>query len=558
MSSIQMIVTVLGGLALFLFGMKVMGEGLQRVAGPRMRRILSAMTRNRFLGVGTGLLVTCAVQSSSATTVMLVGFVHAGLITLTESIGVIMGANIGTTFTGWLVALLGFKIKISAMALPAVTLGVLPRVLGLRRYLDWGDILIGFGILFLGLGFMKDSVSELKESATLIGWMSESSAEALGWRLVAVAIGTVVTIVVQSSSATMAITMTLAAQGLIDLPTACALVLGENIGTTITANLAAVSASTTAKRAARAHFIFNASGTLWAVFLFTPFLALVHRIVPVEAGGPDGMSAVAIATSLAAFHTTFNIINTCLFLPFVRQIGWLATRMVKAPELGEEVGLKYLNPSVIQTVPLALHAVRSELGRMLGEVQSMLEQAIILAGAQDKKLGKVAESIVASEETVDYLEVKITEYLVALTRQKASVQQSQEITGILNAVSDIERIGDHCEALQKLARRRYDKGLRMSDNALNEIGEIGQVAAEFLELLQANLADQSSELMPTAKALEDSINAMRNRMRKRHIQRLREGACNVDTGLIFIDMLTSFEKIGDHSFNVAEMLAGER
>ena len=555
----QMWITIIGGLALFLFGMKVMGEGLQRVAGPRMRKILSAMTANRFLGVGTGLLVTCAVQSSSATTVMLVGFVHAGLITLTESIGVIMGANIGTTFTGWLVALLGFKVKITALALPAVSLGILPRVVGLRKFFDLGDILVGFGILFLGLGFMKDSVSELKDSATIIGWMSSSSAHGLGWRIVAVGVGTLVTVVVQSSSATMAITMTLAAQGLIDLPTACALVLGENIGTTITANLATLSASRTAKRAARAHLLFNITGVVWAVLLFTPFMGVVGWIVSLWSDGGAEPSAAVIATTLATFHSLFNVTNTCLFLPFVSQTAWLASRMVRAPREGEEKpGLKYLNPSVVQTVPMALHAARAEFGRMIGEAQSMLESVITLTTTQDQKLGKLSESITASEAKVDFLEKEITKYLATVMRQKASVRQSGEIAGILNAVGDVERIGDHCESLQLLAQRRYDMGLRMSENAINEIGEIGEEAAEFLELLQENLNSQSYDLMEQANAIENSIDTMRTEMRQEHIRRLREGACNVDTGLIFIDMLTSFEKIGDHAYNVAEMLAGVR
>ncbi|MBW2534734.1 MAG: Na/Pi cotransporter family protein [Deltaproteobacteria bacterium] len=310
----ETIITIVGGLALFLFGMKIMSEGLQKVAGPKMRKILGVMTGNRFAGVGTGLLVTSAVQSSSATTVMLVGFVHAGLVNLPQSIGVIMGANIGTTFTGWLVALLGFKIKIAAMALPAVALGIVPRLFGARKWADWGEVLIGFGVLFLGLDFMKDSVHHLRESETIISWMSATRADVITWRLLAVGVGTLVTLLVQSSSATMAITMTLAAQGLIDLPTACALVLGENIGTTVTANLAAIGASASARQAARAHLMFNITGALWALVLFTPFLFLVDLIVPGDAG--SGGEAV-IAAHLAGFHSAFNVINTALFLPFV-------------------------------------------------------------------------------------------------------------------------------------------------------------------------------------------------------------------------------------------------
>ena len=553
-----MVITIVGGLALFLYGMKVMSEGLQKVAGPKMRSVLGAMTGNRFLGVGTGLLVTCGIQSSSATTVMLVGFVHAGLINVTQSVGVVMGANIGTTFTGWLVALLGFKVKIVAMALPAIAIGFFPRLFGARKLADWGEVLVGFGILFLGLDFMKDSVHQLRESETILAWMAGSRADVITWRLVAVGVGALVTLVVQSSSATMAITMTLAAQGMIDLPTACALVLGENIGTTVTANLAALGASTAARRTARAHFLFNVTGALWAVLLFTPFLSLVDWIVPGESALGIGASEAQIAATLAMFHTTFNIINTGIFLPFTNQLAWLATKLAPEKKTGERTGLIYLDPKLMSSPPMALHAARAELGRMLEEVDSMLGRILMLVSSPDRKLGKVADAIRQSEETVDYLEKEITEYLVSVTRLETSMQQSHEITGLLHAVSDAERMGDHCESLVKLLNRRYDKKLEFSELASKEITEIGDRVSGFIKLLRDNLETPAGDVMQKARTIEQSINDMRKRMRKEHVERLKSGNCDVGTGLIFIDMLTSFEKMGDHSFNIAQMLGGER
>ncbi len=553
-----MVITILGGLAVFLFGMKIMSEGLQKVAGPNMRRVLSAMTGNRFLGVGTGLLVTCGIQSSSATTVMLVGFVHAGLINLSQSIGVVMGANIGTTFTGWLVALIGFKVKITVMALPAIAIGFFPRLFGAKKLADWGEVLIGFGILFLGLDFMKDAVHQLRESEVILSWMAASRADVLGWRLIAVGVGTLVTLIVQSSSATMAITMTLAAQGMIDLPTACALVLGENIGTTITANLAALGASTAAKRTARAHFIFNVAGVVWAVLLFSPFLWLVDCIVPGESTLLGEVSQAQIAATLAMFHTVFNIINTAAFLPFTRQIAWLAIRLVPDKNGEMRSGLKFLDPKLTASPPMALHAARNELGRMLEEVDSMLGRVLMLISSPERKLGTVADAVRSSEQTVDYLEKEIMEYLVSVTRLETSHLQSQEIAGLINAVSDVERMGDHCESMVKLLARRYDKKLEFGEQAVKELSEIGDKVSGFIKLLRDNLEQPSEEVMLRAKVIEQAINDMRKRMRKGHVERLQSGTCDVNSGLIFIDMLTSFEKIGDHSFNVAQMLAGER
>ena len=560
MNVLQTVVAIVGGLAFFLFGMKTMSEGLQKVAGAKMRKVLSVMTNNRLAGVGTGFLVTSAVQSSSATTVMLVGFVNAGLITLNQSIGVIMGANIGTTFTGWLVALIGFKVNITAIALPAVALGFFPRFLGARRLVDWGEVLIGFGILFIGLDFMKDSVHQLRESEVIIGWMAQSRADLIVWRLMAVVVGAVVTMIIQSSSATMVITMTLAAHQLIDLPTACALVLGENIGTTATANLAAIGASTSAKRAARAHLVFNFTGAIWAVLLFTPFMSLVNLVVSSVSG--NAVTEAGIATRLAAFHSIFNVVNTAIFLPFVKQLAWVATTLVKESKADEGAKLKYIDPNLIDLTPMALHTARAELSRMLGETESMLGRVLMLISSPDKKLGKIAAAVAASEETVDLLEKEITAYMGNVGRLETSERQSKEIAGIINAASDIERIGDHCEILLKLLQRRYDEKLALSEDAMSEASQIGDQVMRFLSLVKENikrsLDDVAPDFMEKIDEIEDDIDEKERTMREGHVQRLREGSVSIDSGLVFIDMLTSFEKIGDHAYNVAEMLAGKR
>ncbi|MBN2341432.1 MAG: Na/Pi cotransporter family protein [Deltaproteobacteria bacterium] len=555
----NMVITVLGGLALFLFGMKVMSDGLQKVAGPKMRTILAKMTGNRFTGVFTGFGVTCAVQSSSATTVMLVSFVSAGLITLTESVGVVMGANIGTTFTGWLVALLGFKFKIIILAFPAIVIGFLPKLVGARKLEDWGEVLLGFGILFLGLDFMKDSVGQLKDSAAIIEFMKHANSATVLYRLAAVFIGASVTMVVQSSSATMAITLTLTAQGIIDVPTACALVLGENIGTTVTANLAAISANAVAKKTARAHFIFNIFGALWGVILFTPFLALVDKMVPGDITAGTGLlSKAVIASHVAMFHTMFNVINTAIFLPFVNQLAWVASKLVWAKDKTEAAALQYLNPHLMDSPPMALHATRQEVGRMVNEVASMMNKVKLLIESPSEKMGKTAEAISESEAIVDYLEKEITEYLAVITQGETSEEQSHEIAGFITAVSDIERMGDHAEALHKLLAKRYDNKIELTDGAKKELMEIAEKVIEFIALIQANLKNPNPTVMVTAKHLENSINDMRKQMRQGHVERLNNGECAVTSGLLFIDMLTSFEKMGDHAYNVAQVLAGER
>ena len=562
MISFTMTITILGGLSLFLYGMKIMSEGLQKVAGNRLRSTLHAITSNRISGVFTGLFITAAIQSSSATTVMLVSFVNAGLINLTQSLGVIMGANIGTTVTGWLVAILGFKVNINLFALPAISVGFFVRFLNKQRLTDWGEVLLGFGLLFFGLTLMKDALGDLKNSPDIIRFMGTYRAADLWSTLAVVGAGTAVTMIIQSSSATMALTLTLASQGIIDYPTSAALVLGENIGTTITANLAAIGASTAARQCARAHMVFNVLGVIWMLFVFNPFLRLVDGIVPGNVFTTDTAALGSVLPGhLAAFHTLFNITNTLLFLPIMGLLGWAARMLVPDAKNTETARLTYISSALLSTPPLAIEESKRELALMAKRVIEMLDTVMELFNKQDKTQKdyyEFTQTISSLETLTDTLEQEISDFLVRIIRNQPSDEQSQEIVEILNAVSNLERIGDHCEILMKLLNRLHEKNLAFTEDAEAEINALAAKVRDMLLLIADNITLRKTNIMVRASSLEDIINKMRHNLRDGHIKRLNEGSCDVNQGLVFIDMLSSFEKIGDHAFNIAQSISGLR
>ena len=562
MFSFEMVISIIGGLSIFLYGMKIMSDGLQKVAGTRMRITLNKLTNNRFSGVFTGFFITAAVQSSSATTVMLVSFVNAGLMNLTQSLGVILGANIGTTVTGWIVALLGFKIKIALFALPAIAVGFFVRYTGNQKITDWGESLMGFGFLFFGLTIMKDALGDLKHSQEVIALMSKYHASGLLSLVVVVTIGAAITMAIQSSSATMALTLTLANQGIIDYPTCAALILGENIGTTVTANIAAIGASTTAKRAALAHLIFNVLGVIWILLLFNPFLRLVDAIVP---GNIYSSSASEIASiipgHLAAFHTLFNVLNMIIFLPFIGTLAWVSKLLVRGVPKTEKSHLLYLSSTLINTPPLALEESKRELRRMSENVMQMLNSVMELFNKKEvtaADYNRYSEKIVDLEYLVDTLEREITNFLVLVIRNTTSKEISEEISEILNAVNNLERMGDHCESLLKLMKRIYENNLHFTDDAVKDINTIADKVQKLLTVINENITNRKTNIMSLSNSLEADINTMRHEMRKAHIDRLNKGSCDVNQGLVFIDMINSFEKIGDHAYNIAQSISGVR
>ncbi|MBN1532076.1 MAG: Na/Pi cotransporter family protein [Spirochaetes bacterium] len=558
----MLVATILGGLGLFLYGMKVMSEALQNATGDGLKNILWKATNNRIKGLLTGLGITSIIQSSSATTVMLVSFVSAGLISLNQSVGIILGANIGTTVTGWIVAILGFRVKIASFALPAIAIGFFLRFVKIESVRYWGEVCLGFGLLFLGLSIMSDAVKDLRGSAMVMGFMSQYSADDLASTIMVIMVGTAVTMLVQSSSAVMAMTMTLAFNGLIDFPTSCALILGENIGTTVTANIAAVGASLEARRSARVHLMFNIFGVIWVTMIFKAlFLPLVDLVVPGDPFQADIVArSHAISGHLAAFHTIFNVTNALIFLPFTGGLAKIATMLVpeKARDREKKFHLKYISTSLLSTPAININQARLETRRMLGIVMTMFNLVMEVFKNPERKSGDTVEEIQRLENHTDLFEKEISDFLVKVLQDNISEEQSHEITIMLHRINDLERIGDHCEVMLKLIRRKYESGIQFTPEATENILEIAGRVNAFFALIDSNFTKLNVNIMAEALVIENRINELRGEMRKDHIHRLNEGACDVDSGLIFIDMLTSFEKMGDHAFNIAEGLSGVR
>jgi phosphate:Na+ symporter len=533
--------------------MTVMSEGLQKVAGKKLRSAIHAMTTNRIAGVLTGLGITAIIQSSSATTVMLVSFVNAELMTLTQSIGVIMGANIGTTATGWLVALVGFKMNISLLALVAVGIGFFMRITGRKSIPYIGEVLIGFGLIFIGLEFMKEAMGGMSESPAVADWMSRYSADTLTGILMAVSVGAILTMVIQSSSAAMALTMTLAFQGLVDFPTAAALLLGQNVGTTITANLAAIGASRNAKRCALAHMFFNVLGTVLALLIFKQLIGLVDFIVP---GDPN--SIAAIPNRMATFHTVFNVANTLIFLPFVAVLARTVQRIIPKQSKPEDHSLRYIDSGLLATTPMALESARMELYAMAGDVSQMSKNLVEILDAPGTDMPNLHEEIERLEDEVDRRKAVITSFLRKVVQLTSTKSDGIEVSNILGNINDLERIGDHCRNLMKLARRIDGEEIPFNFEAYEEIRAIAAKGDAFIDLITEGVKHPGVNIMEQAREFEAEIDRMRTEGRDAHTHRIIDQVCNVEAGLMFMDMLVAFEKIGDHSFNISERLSGVR
>ena len=555
----KLIFGLMGGLGLFLFGMKIMSEGLQKIAGSRMRKILSALTSNRIVGTLVGIAVTAMIQSSSATTVMVVGFVNAGLMSLVQSIGVILGANIGTTVTAQLIAF-----KITKYALPAIGIGAGFKLFTKnKKWSYFGEILLGFGLLFFGLSVMKHAFDPLKTSdefRQLFMIVGDN-------HLVGVMIGAILTMIVQSSSATIGITIALATSGILSFDASVALILGENIGTTITANLAAIGTNLAARRTAFAHFLFNSLGVCYMLLFFPFFLNFISSMTPGDAdfviqtqdqaarmGGELGDKPF-IARHIANTHTMFNIVNTIIFLPLVGVLAKLSTVVIRGREEDMEFHLKYLDNRVLSTPPIALAQARSETRRMSQIAQDMVDETLLFL--QDNDLKKIP-GLEKNEDLTDVLQKEITDFLVKLSQKSITQETSQEVASMMNMVNDLERVGDHCENLWNLNQRKLDQKITFSEIAMNEISEISDLTREFLATIVQALEDKNTGILDEAYRLEDGIDDIEERLRNNHIKRLNTGECTVNSGLIFIDMLHNFEKIGDHTYNFAKAVVGKK
>ncbi len=553
----EMICGVLGGLGLFIFGMRIMSEGLQKIAGDRMRKILGSLTNNRFIGMLVGISITAVIQSSSATTVMIVGLVNAGLVSLVQAIGVILGANIGTTVTAQLIAF-----KIQNYALPAIGIGVALKFFSRKKSWQYaGEGILGFGLLFYGLFIMKDAFAPLHCSE----WVRDLFVRFDHSPLLGVLIGVVLTMLVQSSSATVGIIMVLASTGLLSFYGSVALILGDNIGTTITAQIASIGTNVKAKRAARAHAIFNILGVFYILLIMPYFVKLIDFLTPDNADfiiktthdaqkfGLNIGDKPYIARHIANAHTLFNVFNAILFLPFVRTLGKTVTWMV--PEKAEdfEYHLRFLDNSVLNPPSIALEEARNETNRMAQETYLMLvSSANLLFKYNSDKIDEIKKS----EQVVDILQREITKYLTKISQQPITPEIAKEITSIIHMVNNLERIADHAEGMAYLTKRKVENNLSFSDTAINEIREIAGETKKFLRLLTTGIKDKGYKVLDEARNLENTINELEDKARDHHIERLNQGKCSVDSGLIFIDLLTNLEKIGDHCYNIAEALSG--
>lgn len=549
----EMLFGTVGGLGLFLFGMGLMSDGLKKVAGQRLRKIVESMTKRPLIAFLVGAGVTALVQSSSATTVMVIGFVNAALLTLRQAICVIIGTNVGTTATAWIVSISGIgALKITAYALPAVGIGFFMRTLGkTRRTKSTGQILLGFGILFVGIGFMKAGFDPLKESPKV-----QELFVALGNKpLLAILAGAVITTLLQSSSAAIAIVQLLAMGGAFGsdwqtvLNVSVPFVLGSNIGTTITAQLAALQANLNAKRTAWAHTIFNILGAGIAYpFIYVGwFGALVHVISPWKLGPGT------IAANIAIAHTLFNVVNSSIFLPLAGVLEKLVVKFL--PEKPGDLAAKpvVLEYHLLDTPVIALEQSRREIVRMAKTAKTALEQSI--SGIVDDDRRKL-ESVRQIEDFIDEFQYEITSYLSMLSRRQLSDEVSVELPVLLHTVNDLERIGDHAVNIVEISERKIDKKLSFSDSALTEIDQLRSEIEQMFEYIIEALENSDIKAGKSALVNESNINKMQMDFRRSHVQRMSDSVCSPEAGLVFIDLVDNVEKIGDHLTNIAQAVIG--
>ncbi|WP_258105358.1 Na/Pi cotransporter family protein [Marinoscillum sp. MHG1-6] len=550
---------LLGSLAFFIYGMKIMSESIQKVAGSKMREILSSMTSNRFKGVVTGFIITSLVQSSSATTVLVVSFVNAGLLSLTESIGVIMGANIGTTITAWLISIIGFKVKISSYALPIIALGFPLLFFNRDKVKSWGEVLIGFALLFMGLAFLKDAVPDLKSNPELLSFLSRYTNLGYLSILMFVGIGTLITIVVQSSSAAMALTLVMANNGWIPFELAAAMVLGENIGTTITANLAAIVGNVHAKRAAFAHFIFNVFGVIWISLLIYPVLGVINHYLTTSQGVSPYTDPTAIPIALSLFHTSFNITNTFLLIWFVPFIAQIVSKAVKPKGDDEEFRLEYIGTGFMSTAELSIEEARKEtalFGKKMEKMATFLED--LLSENKAKKQKKLLKKIRKYEELSDQFEEEIYKYLLKLPDNTLSAASSTRLVSLLSIINDLERVGDVFYQISKDFESRYDSEVGFTNKQEKNLSEMVNLVKKSLSVMAGNLGDNySSVSMDEAMVLETKINDLKNKLRKDLLKQMEDKKYVIPMGSLYKDIFQGLEKIGDHVINVTEAITGE-
>ena len=551
---------LIGSLVLFIYGMKLMSEGLQRSAGSRLRQMLRAITSSSWRGVASGFGITSIVQSSSVTTVMTVSFVNAGLLSLRQSAGVMMGANIGTTITGWLILLIGFKVNIASYSL--VILAFAGPLLFIRsgKAKAWSSAIIGFCILFIGLSFLKDAAPDLSPNSALVQFF-QSYKDLWYGSIMFVLLGALVTVIIQSSSAAMALTLTMVSAGLIPFEVACAMVLGENIGPTITAEIASLIANVHAKRSARIHSLFNIFGVTWMLLVFPFGLKVIGYLVgaseSIEFNSANTQMAI---TGIALFHTCFNLANVLLLIWFIPQLVSIAERTVKSKgDDDEQFRLEFIG-GPIQTAELSLLEVRKEMMKFGRLAKKMSITSQDLLGTTDKKKqSKCYERLEKYEEITDKIEIEISTYLSKLSKNEMSVRLSEEVQHMLSASSDLESVGDIYYQIGKAVEMKNEKKHWFNQEQRDGLKEMNLIVDRAFDVMLKNLESSSKEIdLEQAKIEEDSINELRNKLKKRHLKTIGEEGYNMKAGIVYSDIFSSLERVGDHVISITETLAGEK
>ena len=544
---------LIGSLALFLYGMKIMSEGLQKFAGDSLRRILTAMTTNRVTGMLTGVLITALIQSSSATTVMVVSFVNAGLLTLTQSIGVIMGANIGTTVTAWLISALGFKVDIAAFALPLLAFALPLFFSGKSSRKSIGEFVFGFAFLFMGLQSLKANAPDLGANPEMLAFVQNYTDMGFFSILLFLFIGTILTMIVQASAATMAITLIMCANGWISLELGAALVLGENIGTTITANLAALTANTQAKRAALAHFVFNVFGVIWVLIIFHPFMQMVNWVVDTffQSSDPE----VAISYKLSAFHSIFNICNVCILIWGVKLIERTVCALIHPKEEDEEPRLRFITGGMLSTAELSILQARKEIHlfaerthRMFGMVQDLLHTE------KDDDFNKLFSRIEKYENISDNMELEIANYLNQVSEGRLSSESKLQIRAMLREVTEIESIGDSCYNLARTVNRKRQTNQDFTEKQYEHIHFMMKLTDDALAQMIVVVEKPEHQSIDINKSfnIENEINNYRNQLKNQNILDVNNKEYDYQMGVYYMDIIAECEKLGDYVVNVVE------
>ena len=544
---------LIGSLALFLYGMKIMSEGLQKFAGDSLRRILTAMTTNRVTGVLTGVLITALIQSSSATTVMVVSFVNAGLVTLTQSIGVIMGANIGTTVTAWLISALGFKVDIAAFVLPLLAFALPLFFSGKSSRKSIGEFVFGFAFLFMGLQSLKANAPDLGANPEMLAFVQNYTDMGFFSIILFLFIGAILTMIVQASAATMAITLIMCANGWIDYHLGVALVLGENIGTTITANLAALTGNTQARRAALAHLVFNVFGVMWVLVLFYPFTNAVSWFVTHVMKVSD--PAVAVSFKLAAFHTAFNISNTFIMIWFVSLIEKTVCTLIKPKVEDEEYRLRYITGGMLSTAELSILQAHKEISLFAERTARMFNMVKELFYEKNEETFLKTYSRIEKYENIsDRMEIEIANYLTEVSEGRLSSESKEEIRIMLRAVSEIESIADSCNNLARSIKRRNEFKSEFTEEQNKHLDHMFELVSGALDRMNVILHKPElvhDDINPSYN-IENEINNYRNQLKSRNIEDINNKLYQYQDGVYYMDMVSESEKLGDYVLNVVQ------